>query len=79
MEETYNVTQALIAQENYCETKGCPHFAPYDGVCFSCHRQIYAPIEHEYRSQKWKSGYSVEYASSHLVTGCPHCSSSYVD
>ena len=78
-DEKYNIAEAIEAQQLYCESKGYPHFAPYNGSCYSCHQQIYAPIEHQYGSQKWTSGYSVEFASSNLVTGCPHCNSSYVD
>ena len=68
-DEIYNATQAMVAQQFYCETKRSPQFAPYDGRCPSCGGQIYEP----------PIGYSVEYASTHLITGCPYCRLSFVD
>ena len=65
---TYNVDAACAAQDKYCEELRFPHFAPYRGICYTCGMQIYS-----------NGGYSVEYASKHLVTGCPFCHVSYVD
>jgi len=36
-----DVEAAKKAQEELCERSGIPHFAPRDGVCWSCHRQIF--------------------------------------
>jgi hypothetical protein len=65
---SYNVEQATKAQIKYIEDKELPFFPPRDGICFACHRQIYAD-----------GGYTVESASSELITGCPWCHRSYCD
>lgn len=68
MEEHYDVEAALIAQKEYCDEHNLPHFAPGDGICFKCRRQIYS-----------EKGYSVERAGSGLITGCPFCLYSYCE
>lgn len=40
-----SIPDALRAQRALCETRGLPHFAPADGVCWSCHRQIYEAMD----------------------------------
>lgn len=32
---TYNIKEAIKAQEQYCEEHELPHFAPRSGVCWS--------------------------------------------
>jgi len=64
----YNIQEAIKVQKEYCEKTGSPHFAPYTGGCYKCRRNIYG-----------EGGYSVEYASKGLVTGCPFCNRSYCD
>lgn len=64
--KTFNIVLATKAQENY--TEHSPLFAPSDGVCWKCNKQIYS-----------EGGISVEKASSELVTGCPFCHRSFVD
>ena len=67
---TFNVSEACAAQRTYCEQHGAPHFAPYDGVCYRCNRNIYR----QYELQTGRAtGISVEEAGNRLVTGCPHC------
>ena len=67
--DTYSTDEAIKAQEEYCEQRKVPHFAPYSGRCYSCGKDIYsAPY-----------GYTVEYAKNRLITGCPYCRASYVD
>ena len=66
MRNTINITLAIEAQAKYCKDNDLPHFAPFDGVCWSCGNQIYEKI-------------SVEEAGSKLITGCPRCCSSYCD
>lgn len=48
------------------------HFAPFDGECFSCKKNIY---------QNYDMGTYVRYGQTgeSLVTGCPHCNRSYCD
>lgn len=73
--KTFDVEAAKAAQKKLQQEKGWPDFAPHDGICFDCKGQIY-----EEREARWgKTGVSLEYASSALVTGCPHCKHSYCD
>ena len=59
--------QAKInAQEKYCRETGLPRFAPADGICYRCHKQIYDVIE-------------LKNAQSTLITGCSHCHYSYCE
>ena len=74
-QEHFNVTEAIAAQRKYCEENGVPHFAPRNGICWRCHRNIYEPVNHG----KYTAGISVEKAGRTLVTGCPHCCRSYCD
>ena len=39
------IAEARAAQAHLCATKGLPHFAPENGVCWSCHRQIYEELD----------------------------------
>lgn len=67
-----NVRSAIAAQKQYCKDNKAPHFAPEDGFCWSCGHQIYADAGSS-------TGRSIEYASTELITGCPHCHRSYCD
>jgi len=73
--ETFDIKLACEAQAKFVKEKGYPHFAPSTGRCYDCGRNIYQQII----SDQWSSGYSVERASSELITGCPHCHHSYCD
>ena len=35
---TYNIPEAIKAQDWYCKTKILPHFAPDNGICWSATR-----------------------------------------
>ncbi len=72
----FNPSQAIKAQSQYCETHECPEFAPYDGLCPMCGRNIYLPTNGDYGDVR---GITVEKAGSTLVTGCPHCHYSFVE
>jgi hypothetical protein len=76
-QKTYDTSAAAEAQRKFCEEKGYPHFAPRNGICWSCNRNIYEQIEHH--NYNFSTGISVESAASGLVTGCPHCYKSYCD
>ena len=65
--EHYNGFAADEAQKEYCEKNKRPMFAP-ERYCPTCHKEIYG-----------MDGYSVEYASKHLITGCPFCKTSFCD
>lgn len=73
--EHFNKQKAIIAQKEYCEKSGNPHFAPSDGNCWACRMNIYdkkTKGDNEY-------GVTVERAAKGLITGCPHCHRSYCD
>ncbi|PPL04963.1 hypothetical protein SAMN05444682_101760 [Parapedobacter indicus] len=72
---TFNVDEAIKAQKNYQQENKCPAFAPSNGICWKCKQQIYSEKDHG----RYKTGISVEKASTQLVTGCPHCNRSYCD
>lgn len=55
---------AIARQRAVCEATGVPRFAPADGHCYSCRRQIYV--------EGMRDG-------SRLVTGCPWCARSYCE
>lgn len=79
--ETYDVSLAVKAQKEYCKSSGAPHFAPRNGVCWKCNKNIYEQHEKRYagNDKVFVFGISVEKAGSELVTGCPHCNRSYCD
>ena len=56
----------IQAQQNYCKETGNPRFAPADGICWTCKKDIFEKI-------------SLEKAGSELITGCPFCHRSYCD
>lgn len=68
-EEYDKVLEAIRQQKEYCKRHSLPHFAPLDGICYKCHRQIYSG----------PAAISAEQAATSLVTGCPYCRRSYVD
>jgi len=61
-----DIRSAIAAQKQYCKDNQDPHFAPQDGFCWSCGKQIYTRIDEKQ-------------AGENLITGCPHCSRSYCD
>lgn len=75
----YDSNKARAAQAEYCKRTNAPHFAPKDGRCWRCGKDIYAPIEVKYGDKTYTHGITVEEAESRLVTGCPHCNRSYCD
>lgn len=77
--DEYNAQESIKAQAEYCKREGAPHFAPNSGVCWSCSKNIYTPIEQQYGDRKHTYGITTEKAGTQLVTGCPHCNRSYCD
>lgn len=65
-DEQYSIKDKVDAQVKYITRQKLPHFAPPNGVCWCCYRQIYDCI-------------SYKRASTSLITGCPHCHRSYCD
>jgi hypothetical protein len=82
----YNVQKSREAQAKHCNEKGHPHFAPASGICWSCGKNIYSPIEHPRKNMQtgevigtYTTGITVEKAATEVVTRCPHCNRSYCD
>ncbi len=61
------IQQAIKAQAEYCDRAELPHFAPYDGICWHCGRNIY------------DGGITIDEASRRLITACPFCHRSYTE
>ncbi len=40
-----SVGDSCRAQAELCSMRKLPHFAPHDGVCWSCRRQIYELVD----------------------------------
>ncbi len=72
---TFDIQKSIAAQKKLQQEKGYPDFAPADGRCYNCRRQIYSEIDRG----PYKTGISVERASGDLITGCPHCHHSYCE
>lgn len=53
-------------QKKFCKDHKVPYFAPENGMCWSCHKQIYKKLKEE------------TCATEH-ITGCPYCGRSYCD
>lgn len=64
----HNIKEACQTQKAYCDRKHYPYFAPPDGRCYRCGRNIYD-----------EGGYTVETAGNTLITGCPFCHYSYCE
>lgn len=75
----YNIIKAILAQKQYCKLTGSPKFAPQDGCCYKCGRNIYMCRINTDLGVTFTTGISVEEAGKHLITGCPHCHASFVD
>ena len=76
MENNFNPVKAAMAQEHYCEEREGPMFAPHNGICPRCGRNIYLPTN---GSKGAVHGITVEKAGNQLITGCPHCNYSFVE
>ncbi len=78
--EDFDIQKAIEAQENYIKKNNQPYFAPNDGICWICKKNIYEPIIFEnIRRIKCVTGITIEEASKNLITCCPHCKNSYCD
>lgn len=75
MEKTFNVQESIAAQKKFQQEKDYPDFAPANGRCYNCKRQIYEEMD----QGDHKTGISVQRASGELITGCPHCHYSYCE
>ena len=67
MADSEKVYSPSEAQRRFCNAHAYPWFAPIR-YCPKCHRDIYG-----------SGGYSLDYAATHLITGCPFCHWSYCE
>ncbi|MCD7830698.1 MAG: hypothetical protein LUI01_00270 [Firmicutes bacterium] len=67
----YDPEKAVKAQEAFCKAEKIPLFAPIDGVCERCKRNIYLPVHN--------LGYTLDEAGRKHITDCPHCHKSFCD
>ena len=56
----------IEAQKEFCERTEAPFFAPYDGICWACHHQVFDRL-------------TEDQCKNSLITGCPWCNRSYCD
>lgn len=61
-----DIRDRIEAQRKLCKETDFPMFAPSNGFCWSCHKQIFTE-RHDYR------------ARNKHITGCPECHRSYCD
>lgn len=78
MPKTYNAIQAANAQAKYCEDHELPMFAPANGWCGHCGRNIFEPYTYR-REPIVTMGITVEEAGSRHITGCPLCGHTFCD
>jgi len=62
----YDIKLAGKAQAKFCKKNKYPHFAPINGICWSCGNQIYDKV-------------SIVKAGKELITGCPICCRTFCD
>lgn len=75
MEKVFSPVAARKAQEEYCKNKHVPHFAPNNGICFRCKKDIYQ----QNGLRGYETGISLDEAKTSHVIYCPHCNRSYCD
>lgn len=61
-----SVEEKKELQRKYCKENGYPHFAPRNGKCWHCGRQIYNRI-------------SIARAANTLITSCDWCNKSFCE
>jgi hypothetical protein len=80
MDKTFNKIEAIAAQKKVAALTNAPHFAPLDGNCYRCRKNIYEPQPRPTpHDPDYVTGITVESAGGALITGCPHCSATYCD
>ena len=70
--QEYNVRKAARAQEQFCELRCVPLFAPWDGICTKCRSNIY-------KASAYRQGISLVSAAMTHITSCPHCNATFTD
>lgn len=74
----YDVRSSVICQQNYCNKHNLPMFAPSDGICYHCGRNIYLPHSESGKPGTY-TGIPTFRAGCYHITGCPHCNYSFCD
>jgi len=74
-DKVFNIEFSVRYQKEYCESRKFPLFAPENGVCWNCRKNIYEEIKGQYGF----TGYDTERAMLSHITGCPHCHRSYCE
>lgn len=74
-DKVFNTSLAIKAQKMFCKVNDMPHFAPINGRCYRCGKNIYEPYEKKGETY----GIDAETAGKFLITGCPHCNRSFCD
>lgn len=62
----------IEAQKKYAQKNKTLWFAPSNGICFSCGKNIF-------HSTQWSQGITLEMATNEIITGCPHCFRTFCD
>jgi hypothetical protein len=73
--EKFNINESCKSQSALQKEHNYPQFAPINGICYRCKKQIYSEINHG----TYATGIDTESASKSLITSCPHCNMSYCD
>ena len=75
--KVFDPIAAAKAQAQFCEDHELPLFAPDNGWCIACGRNIYEPYTCRRGNETVTYGITVEYAGKKLITGCPFCHTSF--
>ena len=54
----YNPEKAIAAQAAFCKASKIPQFAPIDGICERCGRNIYLPVKSDDSGRGGKTSYN---------------------
>ncbi len=87
---TFDFNKAAEAQAEHAKEIEAPLFAPEDGRCYLCYRNIYRQVGWTWFDKQVEvspdspkavcvTGISVERAGRELIIGCPHCGYSFCD
>lgn len=74
----YDIEASAQAQTTYCDRNNLPCFAPRDGYCPHCEKNIYTLYIYHGKVD-YRVGISTEEAGKRLITSCPHCHYSFTD
>lgn len=64
------VQEAIQNQKKLVSKLSAPYFAPSDGICWKCHKQIFGTDERQITKER---------AAKEFITCCPLCHQTYCD